>query len=116
MDPAFEGEFRLNDSDTEVAVVNVKRRKGIADGPHFRVFAVGHFEPAPLDAMREKFGKKYQSDAPVELLAYYDRQQAPLDQQIDELVQFIDANIAKSCFRRVWIFNRFDQRICYPRS
>jgi hypothetical protein len=115
IDPAFKGEFTLTDGDTEVAIANIERRDGIADGPHFRVLVAGHFEPIPLDALGEKFRKKYQSDGPIDLLAYYDRQHAPLDEQIDDLIQFINASIAKSPFGRVWIFNRFDQRICYPK-
>ncbi len=114
-EPAFEGEFRLNDEGTEVALADVQRRKDIAGGPHFRVLTVGHYEPIPLGAIEKKFGKKYQSTAPIELLAYYDRQHAPLDEQLDELIQFVNENIAMSLFKRVWIFNRYDHRICYPK-
>lgn len=115
IDPVFKGQLRLLDGATEVAIANVKRRDGISNGPHFRVLVAGHFEPIPFDAIGEKFRKKYQSESPVDLLAYYDRQQAPLDEQIDELLQFIDANVGGSSFGRVWIFNRFDQRICHPK-
>jgi hypothetical protein len=115
IDPTFKGEFTLTGGDTEVAIANVKRRDGILDGPHFRVLVAGHFEPIPLDDIEEKFGKKYQSDGPIDLLAYYDRQQAPLEEQINELIQFINANVGGSSFGRVWIFNRFDRRICHPK-
>ena len=116
IDSDFSGEFTLMEGNSEVATANVRRRDGIVDGPHFRVLVAGHYDPIPRDALEEKFRKKYQSDAPINLLAYYDRQHAPLDEQIDELIQFINAKIANSSFRSVWIFNLFDRRICYPKA
>jgi hypothetical protein len=110
---AFEGEFSIRDGNAEVAHANVKRRQGLA-GPHFRVLTAGFYEPVPLDAIDEKFDKKYEGEAPLELLAHYDRQHAPLEEQLAELGTFVEANIARSSFRRVWIFDRHDQRICYP--
>lgn len=115
IDSTFSGELTLMEGDTRVATADVKRRDSIVDGPHFRVLIAGHYDPIPRDALEQKFRKKYESDAPIDLLAYYDRQHAPLDEQIDELIQFIKANIAKSSFGGVWIFNLFDRRICYPK-
>jgi hypothetical protein len=34
----------------------------------------------PLEAIEEKFDKKYEGEAPLELLAHYDRQHAPLEE------------------------------------
>jgi hypothetical protein len=109
----FEGEFSIQDENAEIAHANVKRRQGLA-GPHFRVLSAGFYEPVPLDAIDEKFEKKYEGEAPLELLAHYDRQHAPLEEQLAELGTFVEANIARSSFRRVWIFDRHSQRICYP--
>lgn len=110
---AFEGEFSIRDGNAEVAHANVKRRQGLA-GPHFRVLTGGFYKPVPLEALDEKFDKKYEGEAPLELLAHYDKQHAPLEEQLAELGAFIEANIARSSFRRVWIFDRHNQRICYP--
>lgn len=113
LDLGFEGSFSMNEKGVEVASVKVKRRDGLA-GPHFRVPAVAAYDPVPLDRLREKFAKPYVSSAPIELLAYYDRQHAPLEEQLRELADFIEAHVAGSRFRRVWVFSVGDGRICYP--
>src|SRR5205085_2999962 len=111
--PGFEGTFSMNEKGVEVASVRVKRRDGLA-GPHFRVLAVAAYNPIPLERLRAKFAKTYSSSAPIELLAYYDTQHAPLEEQLRELFGFIEAHMAGSRFRRVWVFNVSDGRICYP--
>ena len=114
-DPGIEGKVTVQDGDTEVATANVKRREGLA-GPHFRIIVAAHYEPIPLDAIDEKFDKKYQGGFLVDLLAHFDRQHAPLEQQIAELVTFVEANIGRSAYGRVWIFDRHNQRLCYPNA
>jgi hypothetical protein len=114
-DPDVEGKVAVQDGETEVATANVKRRKGLA-GPHFRVIVGGHYNPIPLEAIDEKFDKAYQGNNPVHLLAHVDKQQAPLQEQIAELVAFIESNIARSTYGRVWIFDRHNHRLCYPNA
>ena len=114
-DPRVEGKVTVQDGDTEVASANVKRREGLA-GPHFRIIVATHYEPIPLDAIAEKFEKQYQAGVVVDLLAHFDRQHAPLEQQIAELVAFVEANIGRSAYGRVWIFDRHNQRLCYPNA
>lgn len=109
--PAFEGELQVQDRNEQVAVADVRRRDGLA-GPHFHVLAAGHYRPVPMDALDEKFEKQYPGDIPIQLLAHYDRQHAPLEEQIAELAAHIEANIGRSSFSRVWIFDRHNQRIC----
>lgn len=111
--PEIEGKVTLQDGDTEVATANVKRRKGLA-GPHFQIILAAHYEPIPLDAIEEKFDKKYQAGVLVDLLAHFDRQHAPLEQQIAELVAYVEVNIGRSAYGRVWIFDRHNQHLCYP--
>jgi hypothetical protein len=94
-DPRVEGKVDVMDGDTEVATADVKRREGLA-GPHFRIMMGAHYKPVPLDAVDEKFEKVYQAGVPVDLLAYFDRQHAPLKEQIAELVEFLEANIGRS--------------------
>lgn len=114
-DPEVEGRVAVQEGDTEVAAANVKRREGLA-GPHFRVIVAAHYNPIPIDSLDEKFDKAYQGDAPVHLLAHFNTQHAPLKQQIAELVAFIEANIERSNYRQVWIFDRPNQRLCYPNT
>ena len=109
----FSGDYPITDRQIEVARAQVNRRAGIV-GPVFRYLVVGHFNPVPSDALLAKFGKHYVTAHPIELLAYFDMQEAPLQQQIDELAGFIEANPDASQFRRVWLFNCSDSRICYP--
>jgi hypothetical protein len=114
LDPDFAGTFTISEGNTEVASVVVKRREGLA-GPHFRVLAVAAYNPIPLERLQAKFDDKtYRSRAPIELLAYYDKQDAPLEEQLRQLYDFIESRIQGSGFRRVWVFNVRDSRICYP--
>jgi hypothetical protein len=111
--PDFEGEFSVHERNEEVAKANVKRRNGLA-GPHFQVLAAAHYQPVPLEAIGEKFNKQYHVDGPIELLAHFDRQHAPLEDQVAELIAYIEANIGRSCYGRAWIFDRHSHRIYYP--
>ena len=112
IDPDFEGTFPMREGEIEVASVRITR--GNFAGPIFRVMAAASYNPVPLDRLRAKFEKSYRSHAPIELLAYYDRQHAPLEEQLRELCSFIEAHMGGSSFRRVWIFNANARRICYP--
>lgn len=111
VDADFAGSFAVNQGKTEVASVEVVR--GNFGGPHFRVPTGNSYNPLPLDGLEAKFGKKYRCGAPVELLAYYDEQHAPLEDHIRELSRFIESRIVGSSFRRVWVFNVRDLRVCY---
>jgi|SRR5215831_5028709 len=111
LDAAFSGEYAITDGGVELARAEINRNEGIR-GPLFRIQPVGHFNPIPSEALLRKFNKRYQTAHPIELVAYYDRQEAPLQQQIDRLLGFIEANLNISQFNRVWIFNCRDSRIC----
>ena len=104
LDRAFSGDYPITEGEVEVARAEVQRRDGLA-GPFFRYQVVGHFNPIPSDALLAKFNKRYVTAHPIELLAYFDKQEAPPRQQIDELIGFIEANIGDSQFGRVWLFN-----------
>ena len=114
-DPAAEGQIALLDGDIEVATADMKKREGLV-GPHFRVIVAAHYNPVPLDAINEKFDKAYQGGTPVHLLAHFDKQHPPLKEQIEELVAFIDANIVRSAYGRVWIFDRHNHHLFYPNA
>jgi hypothetical protein len=112
LEPNFEGTFPLIRKGVEVASVKVKRRDGLA-GPHFKVLAVSCYDPIPLDSLRGKFEKNYTCGVPMELLAYFHRQAAPLEEQLRELSTFIESRLAGSRFRRVWVFDAFHRYVCF---
>lgn len=111
MEIGFKGEFTLKQDGIEVSRVKVTRREGLA-GPHFQVPAGSHFQPAPVASIQAKFRKCYESDAPIELLAYYDTQHSPLEEQLRELGCFIEENKADCGFRRIWVFDCNQNKIC----
>ncbi len=112
LNPDFEGAFSVKEKRVEVASVRVKRRDGLI-GSHFKVPATDCYDPIPLDRLRAKFEKNYISSVPIELLAYYHTQAAPLEQQLRKLFSFVESHLVGSRFRRVWIFSVSDHRICF---
>jgi len=61
-----------------------------------------------LDLLKKKFGRTYETSAPVELVAYYISQPPPRrDGWVEEVTSFITQHLGDSPFRRVWLFNHF---------
>jgi len=61
-----------------------------------------------LELLKKKFGRTYQTSAPVELVAYYISQPPPRrNGWIEEVTSFITQHLGDSPFRRVWLFNHF---------
>ncbi len=112
LDSDFAGTFPMFEKKIEVASVQVKRRDSTA-GPRFTMPTTSFYSPIPLGAIEEKFNKTYLISAPIELLAYYDKQSAPPEEQLRELLGYIESRLRKSCFRRVWVFNTSDCRVCF---
>jgi hypothetical protein len=68
-------------------------------------------DPA-VDRIRAKFKKQYRTAAPIELVAYYASQPAPTDSIWRvRVARLFGAHLAKSPFRRVWIFDSFTRTI-----
>jgi hypothetical protein len=113
LDPGFEGTLPVTERNLEVASVKVRRRRGTSRT--LFIIPIGSFySPVPLGGIKEKFNKKYKTSAPMELLAYYDEQQsAPLEEQLRELSGYIKRSLSNSRFRRAWVFNVSDQRVCF---
>ena len=77
----------------------------------------GWVAPVSTDGVRTKFGKSYTTDAPIELLAYYQRQ--PVGAELwahPELCELLRNELPGSPFRRAWIFDTWSGEIlfCYP--
>jgi hypothetical protein len=93
--------------------VNIARDSSI-DGAEFTMLTGGYVGPLNLAKLEEKLGKTYQSDAPVELLAYA----AEISRQSDdeEIPQILDRLMPDSAYRRVWIFEQLQRKaICHVR-
>lgn len=108
VDAQFEGKYQLPAELGRIVSVTIVR--GNFDGPRFPVIAASHYDPIPTAGLMRKFAKGYKCQAPIDLLAYFDSQHAPLDQQIDALREIVIALIASSPFQRVWIYDANSQR------
>jgi hypothetical protein len=76
-------------------------------GPIFSVDAGGAYYDVTIGAIRAKFAKRYSTDAPIELLVYFDRQHVlPASVWLPSVLAFLQENVNGSLFRRAWIFDR----------
>jgi hypothetical protein len=87
---------------TIIRSVNVSR--GTGGGPTFHVEGGIFFSDPIIAAFKDKWSKKYTTDVPIELLAYYDELPAkPVSFWQRKLNDFLTANWSESPFRRVWV-------------
>ncbi|MBF0502328.1 MAG: hypothetical protein HQM09_19465 [Candidatus Riflebacteria bacterium] len=77
---------------------------------HFDLYpeAIG-IDDSIVKIIAKKAGKTYQSDCPVDLLAYYEIQPSMLEQQTIDEIQTVFSEIDLSRFRRVWLFDRYSK-------
>lgn len=111
VDSEFGGNLLLPPNLKRIASVQVGRRSRLR--PLFDVEAPSLYKGVPLDAISKKFEKSYATSFPAELLAYYDAQAAPPESELKPLYSCIDSWVAKSCFRRAWVFDFRKQRVVY---
>ena len=65
-----------------------------------------------IDRLRDKWKKKYETENPIELLAYYGLQPiAPEPMWLPALRDFLEANWSSSPFHRVWVLDSWGSRI-----
>ena len=113
LEPSFEGTASLA---AQSAVGKVVRKitvsRGDFIGPCFDIEAAGPFAEPSLERIRQKFAKKYHSNFPVELLAYYELQPVlPDTRWIPQLHAFITQHLGASQFRRVWVYDSQSNQI-----
>jgi hypothetical protein len=106
----FEGNLVLP---TSLKGIAVKVGRSSRHRPLFDVKATTHYNAVPLGAITRKLEKSYDRPSPIEVLAYYDVQHAPPDSELKRLYNFIEARLTKSCFRRIWVFDFSQRRVCY---
>jgi hypothetical protein len=87
-------------------------------GPVFSVVSAGFYRNPMIIRVAEKFAKSYQSEAPIELLAYHHVHRPPLPRHLWEgpLEAYLRLNLHASRFRRVWVFDDHNRRVdlVYP--
>lgn len=88
-----------------VAEVLVQRSTG---GPFLGVMEMTEHVDATQRLLSKKFTKHYRTDAPIELLAYFEAAPRPRDPDWqNEALGLIRAGLPQSPFRRVWLFDWF---------
>lgn len=75
--------------------------------------AIAFKEDSLFNKSMEKFGKKYQADAPIELVSYFNQQAEPLGDILSRYDYFVKEYIGNSPFRRVWVYDVFHNKILY---
>jgi hypothetical protein len=77
----------------------------------------GWIEPVAIGAVDAKCRKSYVTDAPIDLLAYYQRQPVGTDLwSHPDLCERIQQRLSGSPFQRAWVFDTWSGEIlfCYP--
>jgi hypothetical protein len=96
----------------EIKWFNIQR--GVFVGPMFHVEGVTFFGVSFLKEIKDKFNKKYTATNKIDLLAYYSLQpEIPKNHWLKETVDYIQANIYKSPFTRVWIYSYTKNKLLY---
>jgi hypothetical protein len=110
VDAQLEGDYRLPPELNGIVRATIVR--GNFDGPRFTAMAASFYDPIPTQGLIRKFHNAYSNCAPVELLAYFNRQEAPPESEIDRLVVMIKTELGASVFTRVWIYDAQNRRVC----
>jgi hypothetical protein len=80
--------------------------------PFFGALEMSEVVDRTTNLLERKFSKSYQSDAPIELLAYYVGAPPPEEPEWKaDTLEFIRARWSQSPFRRVWLFDGFKRAI-----
>lgn len=110
IDTQFEGEYLLPPKLRLLASLKIVR--GNFAGPRFTAISDSVYDPTPLKGLEAKFGKIYTTTSPIDLVAYFDSQHAPPENKIVSLQQLIKSLIDSSGFRRVWVYDANERRVC----
>ena len=106
LEDGFQGRA-LQDSKDFAGVLNfVRVGRGEFGGPILGVDSAGFLRDPTLDRLQNKFGKQYESDCPMELLAYIESHpMLPDDIWLPPVKNFVREHLKKSPFERVTIYD-----------
>jgi hypothetical protein len=89
-------------------------RDAAVEGPEFTTSSGGFVGSLNLTKLEQKLGRRYESDVPVELLAYAAEISRALDNE--SIPEILNRLMPDSVYHRVWIFEQLLRRAkCYQR-
>jgi hypothetical protein len=111
----FVGSIDPGDHGGLIGVVRkLQLSRGTFVGPAFQVDGGAFISDPIIERLREKFEKTYTTDAPVELLAYYElHPTARAEFELPGVGDYVRANLRMSPFSRVWVFDVANRRLLY---
>jgi hypothetical protein len=84
-------------------------------GPHFQVEAAQFISNPVVKRLMAKFAKRYSTGHPLELLAFYELHPAgPPELWMSAVRDYVNENIERSQFSRVWIFDAETNLVLFP--
>ncbi|NOT86872.1 MAG: hypothetical protein HOP03_01655 [Lysobacter sp.] len=101
------------DPDLMPTLHTIRVKKTTLDGPSFYVSGFGYLTDPTRYAISAKFGKSYEANCQIELLAYVDWDLLPDEQEFKLAAREVCNNIDESAFRRVWIYNLVKNEIVF---
>jgi len=93
-------------------VLEMRIHRGTGPSASLHVVEMTEVHDQALAVLEKKFGRRYKSSAPIELVAYY-LTQPPSDRAgvLESVGAFVSNHLPRSPFRRVWLFNHFKRSI-----
>ena len=89
-------------------------QRGEFVGPIFDIQAATSFADPAKERVEGKFRKVYEIQCKTDLLAYYELQpELPEENWLPKVKEFVEQNISKSAFQRVWIYSIGRNKIIY---
>lgn len=115
LDSRFEGSLPIPKLISLKGVVKtIEVRRGILGGPFFDFSKFMKHVNRSLDIIRKKFAKSYQSTTPVDFLAHFYRQPPHREEKwLAKIQTYVAGHLRESNFRRVWIYDHFNQKILH---
>lgn len=101
----------------EVKEISITRKVEYDKGPDIDLPGiVTNFEEYSLKMIKNKFGKNYQTDNKIELIAYYHYQHDITvlgKNNFIKTINFIEENISQTSFTRVWLYSYTSDKVLY---
>lgn len=104
----FEGPLKISQGDARDVIESVTvlrlETAELPDVSRFSVMTADYARPANLRVLERKLRSRYESHAPVELLAYIDRGEFSFAGELDVAIGSVVRLAPSSVFRAVWLF------------
>jgi len=108
----FTGRWQISDTKLRKVLTRIFVTQGEDFESEFHVGQAASFADPIIETISTKGKKRYDCEAPIDLLAYYDRQPAFLDKLGSEKFnEEIQRAVAGSQFSRVWVYNSRNSQV-----